>query len=103
METLGKWGSAPSVSGSGMARVLPKMSDTELSILMINSNRLAAVLEHLRGVIDRLQQVQFQGYTRRLTEHGELDSGEAVAARVAEETLDEEFGELEEFRLGGKE
>jgi len=79
------------------------MSDAELSILMINSNRLAAVLEHLRGVIDGLQQIQFQEYARRLTERGELDSGEAVTARVAEEMLGEEFGELEEFRLGGKE
>jgi len=32
-----------------------------------------------------------------------LDSGEVVVAQVAEETLDEEFRELEEFWWGGKE
>jgi len=79
------------------------MSNDKLTILMVNSNWLVAVLVHLQGVIDGLQQVQFQEYVCQLTEHGELDSGEAVAAWVAEEMLNNEFGELEEFWLGGRE
>ena len=89
------------LSGSGEARILPEMSELELSNLMINSNWMAAVLVHLQGVVADLHQVQFQEYTRRLSERGDLGEVEVVASRVAEMTLDEEledFGELNEYR-----
>ena len=79
---------------------MPEMSNVKLSNLMINLNQLAAVLAHLQGVIDSLQQVQFCEYAHRLSDQGELDDGETVAARLVEEVLDNEFGELEEFPLG---
>jgi len=94
----------PSVEGlsaSGEARILPEMSELELSNLMINSNRLAAVLVHLQGVVEDLHQMQFNEWTRRLSERGELGDAETVATQVAEMTLDEEledFGELDEYR-----
>jgi len=77
------------------------MSKLELSNLMINSNRMAAVLVHLQGVVADLYQVQFQEYTRRLSERGDLGDTEVVATQMAEMTLDEEledFGELNEYR-----
>ena len=89
------------LSGSGEARILPEMSKLELSNLMINSNRMAAVLVHLQGVVADLYQVQFQEYTRRLSERGDLGDTEVVATQMAEMTLDEEledFGELNEYR-----
>ena len=89
------------LSGSGEARILPEMSELELSNLMINSNRLAAVLVHLQGVVEDLHQTQFNEWTRRLSERGELGDAETVASQVAEMTLDEEledFGELNEYR-----
>ena len=70
------------------------MSDLKLSMLMINSNCLAVVLEHLWGIIDGLQQVQFCEYTRWLSDRGEFNNGETVATWVAEQTLDEEFSSL---------
>jgi len=87
------------LSGSGEARILPEMSELELSNLMINSNRMAAVLVHLQGVVEDLHQVQFNEWTRWLSERGELGDAETVATQVAEMTLDEEledFGELDE-------
>jgi len=89
------------LSGSGEARILPEMSELELLNLMINSNRMAAVLVHLQGVVEDLHQVQFNEWTRRLSERRELGDAETVAAQVAEMTLDEEledFGELNEYR-----
>jgi len=89
------------LSGSGEARILPEMSELELSNLMINSNRLAAVLVHLQGIVEDLHQTQFNEWTRRLSERGELGDAETVATQVAEMTLDEEledFGELDEYR-----
>ena len=89
------------LSGSGEARILPEMSELELLNLMINSNRMAAVLVHLQGVVEDLHQVQFNEWTRRLSERGELGNAETVATQVAEMTLDEEledFGELNEYR-----
>jgi len=94
----------PSVEGlsrSGEARILPEMSELELSNLMINSNRIAAVLVHLQGVVEDLHQAQFNEWTRRLSERGELGDAETVATQVAEMTLDEEledFRELNEYR-----
>jgi len=76
--------SVEGLSGSGEARILPEMSELELSNLMINSNRMAAVLVHLQGVVADLHQVQFQEYTRRLSERGELGEAEVVATQVAE-------------------
>jgi len=93
--------SVEGLSGSGEARILPEMSKLELSNLMINSNRMAAVLVHLQGVIEDLHQTQFNEWTRRLSERGELGDAETVATQVAEMTLDEEledFGELDEHR-----
>jgi len=93
--------SVEGLSGSGEARILPEMSELELSNLMINSNRLAVVLVHLQGVVEDLHQTQFNEWTRRLSESGELGSAETVATQVAEMTLDEEledFGELDEYR-----
>jgi len=93
--------SVEGLSGSGEARILPEMSELELSNLMINSNRIAAVLVHLQGVVEDLHQAQFNKWTRRLSERGELGDAEAVANQVAEMTLDEEledFGELDEYR-----
>jgi len=52
------------LSGSGEARILPEMSELELSNLMINSNRIAAVLVHLQGVVEDLHQTQFNEWTR---------------------------------------
>jgi len=89
------------LSGSGEARILPDMSELELSNLMINSNRIAAVLVHLQGVVEDLHQTQFNEWTCRLSERGELGDAETVASQVAEMTLDEEledFGELDEYR-----
>jgi len=89
------------LSGSGEARILPEMSELELSNLMINSNRLAAVLVHLQGVVEDLHQTQFNEWTRRLSERGELGDAETVATQVAEMTLDEEledFGVLDQYR-----
>jgi len=89
------------LSGSGEARILPEMSELELSNLMINSNRVAAILVHLQGVVEDLHQAQFTEWTRRLSERGELGDAETVANQVAEMTLDEEledFGELDEYR-----
>ena len=80
---------------------MPDMSELELSNLMINSNHLAAVLVHLQGVVEDLHQTQFNEWTRRLSERGELGDAETVASQVAEMTLDEEledFGELDEYR-----
>jgi len=80
---------------------LPKMSELELSNLMINSNRMAAVLVHLQGVVEDLHQVQFNEWTCQLSERGGLGDAETVATQVAEMTLDEEledFGELDEHR-----
>jgi len=77
------------------------MSELELSNLMINSNRIAAVLIHLQGVVEDLYQTQFNEWTRRLSERGELGDAETVATQVAEMTFDEEledFGELDEYR-----
>ena len=77
------------------------MSELELSNLMINLNWMAAVLVHLQGVVADLHQVQFQEYTRRLSERGDLGDAEVVANQVAEMTLDEEledFGELDEYQ-----
>jgi len=93
--------SVKGLSRSGEARILPDMSELELSNLMINSNRLAAVLVHLQGVVEDLHQTQFNEWTRRLSERGELGDAETVATQVAELTLDEEledFGELNEYR-----
>jgi len=59
---------------------------------------MAAVLVHLQGVVEDLHQVQFNEWTRRLSERGELGDVETVATQVAEMTLDEEledFGELD--------
>jgi len=89
------------LSGSGEARILPEMSELELSNLMINSNRMAAVLVHLQGAVTDLHQVQFQEYTRCLSERGDLGDAEVVTTQVAEMTLDEEledFGELNSYR-----
>jgi len=77
------------------------MSELELSNLMINSNRIAAVLVHLQGVVKDLHQTQFNEWTRWLSERGELGDAETIATQVAEMTLDEEledFGELDEYR-----
>jgi len=93
--------SVEGLSGSGEARILPDMSELELSNLMINSNRIAAVLVHLQGVVEDLHQTQFNEWTRRLSERGELGDAETVATQVAEMTLDEEledFGELDLYR-----
>ena len=93
--------SVEGLSGSGEARILPEMSELELSNLMINSNRLAAVLVHLQGVVEELHQTQFNEWTCRLSERGELGDVETVASQVAEMTLDEEledFGELDSYR-----
>jgi len=93
--------SVEGLSGSGEARILPEMSELELSNLMINSNRIAAVLVHLQGVVEDLHQSQFNEWTRWLSERGELGDAETVATQVAEMTLDEEledFGELSEYR-----
>jgi len=89
------------LNGSGEVRILPEMSKLELSNLMINSNRMAAVLVHLQGVVEDLHQVQFNEWTRRLSERGELGDAETVATQVAEMTLDgelEDFGELDDYR-----
>jgi len=89
------------LSGSGEARILPEMSELELSNLMINSNRVAAVLVHLQGVVEDLHQAQFNEWTHRLSERGELGDAETVATQVVEMSLDEEledFGELNEYR-----
>jgi len=93
--------SVEGLSGNGEARILPEMSELELSNLMINSNRIAAVLVHLQGVVEDLHQTQFNEWTHWLSERGELGDAEAVATQVAEMTLDEEledFGELDEYR-----
>jgi len=93
--------SVEGLSGSGEARILPDMSELELSNLMLNSNRIAAVLVHLQGVVEGLHQAQFNEWTRRLSERGELGNAETVAAQVAEMTLDgelEDFGELDAHR-----
>jgi len=66
---------------------------------MINLNWMAAVLVHLQGVVEDLHQVQFNEWTHRLSERGELGDAETIATQVAEMTLDEEledFGELDE-------
>jgi len=76
------------------------MSEVELTNLMINSNWMAVVLVHLQGVVEDLHQVQFREYTCRLSDRGELGEVEAVATRMAEVTLDEEFGDLDEFQQG---
>jgi len=89
------------LSGSGEVRILPEMSELKLSNLMINSNRIAAVLVHLQGVVEDLHQTQFNEWTRRLSERGELGDAETVATQVVKMTLDEEledFGELNEYR-----
>jgi len=75
--------SVEGLSGSGEARILPEMSELELSNLMINLNRLAAVLVHLQGVVEDLHQTQFNEWTRRLSERGELGDAETVASQVA--------------------
>jgi len=93
--------SVEGLSGNGEARMLPEMSELELSNLMINSNRIAAVLVHLQGVVEDLHQTQFNEWTRRLSERGELGDAETVANQVAEMTLDEEledFRELDKYR-----
>jgi len=87
------------LSGSGEVRILPEMSELELSNLMINSNRMAAVLVHLQGVVEDLHQVQFNEWTHRLSERGELGDAETVATQVVEMTLNEE---LEDFRELGE-
>jgi len=88
------------LSGNGEARILPELSDVELTNLMLNSNRMAVVLVHLQGVVEDLHQVQFREYTRRLSDRGELGEAETVATQIVEVMLDEEFGELEEYRQG---
>jgi len=93
--------SVEGLSGSGEARILPEMSELELSNLMINLNWLAVVLVHLQGVVEDLHQTQFNEWTRWLSERGELGDAGTVATQVAEMTLDEEledFGELNEYR-----
>ena len=79
---------------------MPELSDVELTNLMLNSNRMAVVLVHLQGVVEDLHQVQFREYTRRLSDRGELGEAETVATQIVEVMLDEEFGELEEYRQG---
>jgi len=80
METLGKWGSAPSV---------------------FNTNRIAAVLGHLQGVVGDLQTVQMQERGRRIAS-GESGSLEIVAMDVVERALDEEFSDLSLSRVIGE-
>ena len=60
---------------------------------MFNTNRIAAVLGHLQGVVRDLQTIQVQERGRWIAS-GESVSLEIVATEVAERTLDEEFNDL---------
>jgi len=81
------------------ARTTEQLSKLELTNLMINTNRISAILGHLQGVIGDLQTIQTQEYSRRLTVGGESVLLEVVMTQVAERTLDEEFGDLTVSRL----
>jgi len=89
----------------GGGRTTEQLSELELTTLMFNTNHIAAVLDHLHGVVRDLQTVQMQEQGRRIANE-ESVSLEIVATGVAERALDEEFsnlslsrviGELEEF------
>jgi len=68
---------------------------------MFNTNRIAAVLGHLQGVIGDLQTVQMQERGRQIAS-GESASLEIVVMGVAERTLDEEFSDLSLSRVIGE-
>ena len=92
----------PNVKGlrtSQEVRTTEQLSELELSTLMINTNRISAVLGHLHGVIGDLRTVQTQEYTHRLTANGELALLEMAATQVAERALDVEFGDLSLSRV----
>ena len=78
---------------------IKQLNELELSTLMINTNRLSGVLGHLQGVIGDLQMVQSQEFASRQTIE---DSVQAVAAQVAERSLDNEFGDLSLSRVNAE-
>ena len=96
METLCKWGSAPS------ARTTESLSELELTTLMFNTNHITAVLDHLQGVVGDMRTIQVWEQGRLLTASGESASLEIVATQVAERTLDEEFNNLSLSRVIGE-
>jgi len=65
---------------------------------MFNTNRIAAVLGHLQGVVRDLQTIQMQERGHRIA-NGESGSLEIVATNVAERALDEEFNDLSLSRV----
>jgi len=85
----------------GGGRTTEQLSELELTTLMFNTNRIAAVLGHLQGVVGDLQMVQMQERGRRIAS-GESGSLEIVATGVAERALDEEFSDLSLSRVIGE-
>jgi len=84
----------PNVEGLRMSQgvgTIDQLSELELSMLMMNTNQISAVFEHLHGVIGDLQTVQVQERLHRLASNGESTSLEMVATQVAERALDVEF------------
>jgi len=68
---------------------------------MFNTNRIAAVLGHLQGVVGDLQTVQMQERGHQIAS-GESGSLEIVVMNVAERALDEEFSDLSLSRVIGE-
>ena len=75
-------------------RTTELLSELELTTLMYNTNHIAAILDHLQGVVGDMRTIQVQEQGRLLTTSGESASLEIVATQVAERTLDEEFSDL---------
>jgi len=74
-------------------------NELELTNLMLNTNRIAAVLGHLQGVVGDLRTIQVQEQGCHLTASGESALLEIVATQVVERTLDEEFRDLSLSRV----
>ena len=86
----------PNVEGLqtiGGGRTTEQLSELELTTLMSNTNRIAAVLGHLQGVVGDLRTVQMQEQGHRIA-NGGSDSLAVTATQVAERALAEDFSDL---------
>ena len=75
----------PSIKGLRITqegRALPEVTHLELTNIMIKTNRLVMLLEHLHRVIGDLQNIQFQEYTCHLTTSGEFGMLEDLVSQV---------------------